>query len=143
VSNLIERLRDPLECPDTKSVFALCREAADEIERLQVVGRILCHASGTLADRCEKLTTENASKDKIIASQRVAYEQQSAEVSELRAVLREAPPMTENTTPCLKEYRRWHEKYCAAVSGKRDIGQEILDSVEELKGAESKREDKQ
>lgn len=34
VTDLIKRLRDPLECPDTKSVFKLCEDAADEIESL-------------------------------------------------------------------------------------------------------------
>ena len=33
---IIERLRDPLDCPGTKRVFDLCREAADEIERLEI-----------------------------------------------------------------------------------------------------------
>ena len=32
MTDLIKRLRDPLDCPTTKSVFDLCREAADALE---------------------------------------------------------------------------------------------------------------
>ena len=40
MSDIVERLNDPLECPTVNSVFDLCREAADEIERLTAeIGR--------------------------------------------------------------------------------------------------------
>ena len=53
MNDLIERLNDPLECPDTKSVFDLCREAADEIERLRA-DLALLQVAAKRADNIEK-----------------------------------------------------------------------------------------
>lgn len=41
MTDLITKLRDPLECPTVNSVFELCREAAGRIEQLE---ELLRHA---------------------------------------------------------------------------------------------------
>ena len=46
----IALLRDPLECPNTKSVFALCRSSADTMEAMLEVVEALDEYRDSLRD---------------------------------------------------------------------------------------------
>jgi len=91
MDNLVERLRDPLECPTTRSVFKLCEEAADEIERLtgQVKMRDGIITGGNVAltkaaDEIERLQALHLERTK---STHMALTEREAENVRLRHVL--------------------------------------------------------
>ena len=89
MDSLIEELNDPLECPETTSIFALCREAADHIEQLEAkIERLSSRGIEDMQDtirqqaatieRIRKVSEDSALswQDKHIATWKIVKEQE-------------------------------------------------------------------